>query len=172
MKVVLYMGQTLNGYIAKLNDDTSFLTKASSKGFIDNVRKAGNAVIGRRTFEVSLPVHHFPFGDVLNVVMTTQKIENKWGNKAIFTDKSPKNIVKMLKDKGFETILVGGGGVVCTSFLEAGLADEIYVDIEPVIFGRGKKIFADGDFENKLKLMEPPKKLSPSELQLHYKILK
>ena len=55
--------------------------------------------------------------------------------------------------------------------MEDGLIDEIYLDIEPIIFGKGIKLFADNNFEVKLKLLGI-RNLTEDILQLHYKVLK
>jgi len=51
------------------------------------------------------------------------------------------------------------------------LIDEIYIDVEPRVFGRGIPLFNGNDFDANLKLLET-KKLSDNEIQLHYQVLK
>ncbi len=171
MKIVVYMGQSVNGYIAKEDDDTSFVSEKSWESFEKLYQKIGNIVIGKTTFGVSLLDNSFPYPRALNVVMTHKPVENKWGNEVVFTDKSPQQVVSLLKSKGFDTVFIAGGGKINAAFLEAELVDEIYLDIEPVIFGQGKPLFAQGAFESKLKLIET-KMLSPNEIQLHYQVIK
>lgn len=57
------------------------------------------------------------------------------------------------------------------SFIAAGLIDEIFLDVEPHLFGKGIKLFEGKNFEAKLKLLGV-KKISKNEVQLHYKVLK
>jgi len=76
-----------------------------------------------------------------------------------------------LKKKGFSEILVAGGGKLNASFMQKGLVDEIYLDIEPFVFGSGIKLFANGEWENKLKLLGT-KLLSKDTIQIHYKVIK
>ena len=64
-----------------------------------------------------------------------------------------------------------GGGTLNTSFMAENLIDEIYLDVEPIVFGKGIRLFKENDFEAKLKLLEI-KKLSNDEIQLHYQVLK
>lgn len=52
--------------------------------------------------------------------MTKKTIKNIWGNKVIFTNLDPKETLDMLKEKGFETVIVTGGHLN-TSFIKAGL---------------------------------------------------
>ena len=51
------------------------------------------------------------------------------------------------------------------------LIDELYLDVEPIVFGTGIRLFKEEDFEAKLKLVET-KKLSANEMQLHYEVIK
>jgi dihydrofolate reductase len=168
MKVILYMAITPNGLIAKENDDTSFVSKRDWNRWLKMVKKFRHVVIGRRTYEVTLPAEFEK--DSLYVVSTHEKSLKKKVPNVIFTNKSPKNILKMLKSKGFEEILVGGGGGLNSSFMKEHVIDEIILDVQPALFGRGIKVFADSDFEKKLRLIDI-KKLSRNEVQLHYKVL-
>ena len=77
----------------------------------------------------------------------------------------------MLEQKGFTFAFLAGGGQLNTSFVKENLIDEIYLDVEPLVFGKGIRVFAEGDFELELELLET-KKLNPNTVQLHYKVLK
>ena len=172
MKVIMVMAVTPNGYIAKPDGDTSWEEPTSWKGFKKTSKEIGNVIIGRNTYEKVAAEDKFPLPGRLNIVVTHEKIENKWGeDKVIFTDKSPKDILEMLKKKGFKKACVAGGGINNANFIKEGLIDEILIDVEPTIFGRGIKLFADADFDFKLKLLKV-KKLSANELQLHYKVIR
>lgn len=171
MKVILYMGISINGYIAKENGDSEWTSDEDLKGFYNQSKSAGNIIMGRNTYLAASKSGYFPFPDALNIVITHQNIENKWGDKVLITDKSPKEIIKELEQKGFKNAFLAGGGQVNTSFIKENLIDEIYLDVEPLLLGKGIKLFADGDFEFDLELIEI-KKLNSDTVQLHYKIVK
>jgi len=57
-----------------------------------------------------------------------------------------------------------------SAFMKAGLVDEIVINIEPYVLGRGIKIFSEETFENKLQLIKVTK--LNGIVQLHYKIEK
>jgi len=48
----------------------------------------------------------------------------------------------------------------------------LYIDIEPLILGRGIPLFADGDFEARLKLLGLKTLTNHQTIQLHYKVIK
>jgi dihydrofolate reductase len=51
------------------------------------------------------------------------------------------------------------------------LVDEMYLDIEPLAFGKGLPLFNGVDFERRLELLDT-KKISDDEIQLHYRVVK
>lgn len=171
MKVILYMGITPNGYIAKEDGDSEWTSDEDLEGFYQQSKAAGNVIMGKNTHEMTIKYGYFPFPDAINIVMTHQKVENKWGDRAIFTDKPPKEVLKMLEGKGFTTAFIAGGGHINSSFMKEGLIDEIYLDVEPLVFGKGIQLFAPEDFEYELELLGV-KKLSKNTVQLHYRVLK
>ena len=171
MKTILYMGISANGYIAKADGNSEWTSDEDLKGFYKQSKKAGNIIMGRNTYLVASQYGYFPFPDSLNVVVSHEQIENKWGDDVMVTDKSPKEILATLEQKGFKTAFLAGGGQLNTSFAKEGLIDEIYLDVEPLILGRGIKIFADADLEFWLELIDF-KKLNSNTIQLHYKINK
>lgn len=171
MKVIIYMGISANGYIAKENDDTtSWISDIEWTAFREKSEEIGNLIIGRKTFDVAIAENQFPFTKSFTVVVTSKDIKNEWKDRVAFV-KSPQEALSILKEKGFNQVMVGGGGEINTSFIKEGLIDEIYLDVEPHILGHGIKLFADGDFETKLELLGT-EKLSQNEIQLHYRVIK
>ena len=70
----------------------------------------------------------------------------------------------------YESVAVIGGGAVYRFMLESGLLDEIFVTIEPLIFGRGKEMFIGGSRTTYARLLSV-KQLNPGgTLLLHYQI--
>lgn len=174
MKVILYMAITINGLIAKEDDDTSWVTEIEWASFSSAIKKNGNMIIGRRTYKVMLQNDEFNrsnLNEVKTVVLAKGISLRVHNPKFISVATSPREAVDILHKQGFETIMVCGGGRLNASFMRENLIDEIYLDIEPVIFGRGIKLFSDEVFEINLELLEV-KNLSANEMQLHYKVIK
>lgn len=169
MKTILYMAISINGYIARENGNSEWPSPEDYDGFDLYSKKAENVIIGKTTYEQASKEGIFPFPGRLNIVMTHQKIANKFGDQVLFTDKSPNEILKLLEDKGFTTTFVGGGGHINALFMKEKLIDEIYLDVEPIVFGKGIKLFEDQDFEFNLELLGV-KHLNKNTVQLHYKV--
>jgi dihydrofolate reductase len=168
MKVILYMATTANGYIAKENDDTSWITTAEWNSYSTMVRKAGNLVIGHRTYDILTKQPEFTeFAKVKIIIVSHNDFQTLSTNHIIV--RTPQEALNALKD--FAEVIIAGGGNLNASFLKENLIDEIYLDMEPIMLGKGIKLFADNDFEVKLELLET-RNITKDEIQLHYKVTK
>ncbi len=48
------------------------------------------------------------------------------------------DLLQQLRARGYSRILVEGGGVTVSSFLEAGLLDRLHITVAPLLIGRGR----------------------------------
>ena len=79
--------------------------------------------------------------------------------------------MKVVKTKGFKEVVMGGGGTLNAGFLKDGLIDEMILDVESMVFGKGVKLFKDTDVEAKLELLET-RMLSKNTARLRYKVVR
>lgn len=167
-KVILYMAVSANGVIAKNDDDTSWISKEEWASYGSTVRKAGCLIVGHRTYGILTKQPEFAeLKDVKLVAVSHQNLETSAPNHIVA--RSPQEALEILKD--FEEVIVAGGGILNASFIAENLVDEIYLDVEPIIFGKGIPLFNDGDFERRLELIGQ-KKITENEIQLHYRVVK
>lgn len=124
IKVIAIWTQSLDGFIAKsASDDLSWGAKADKRWFSKVTREIGVVVMGRKTAELI----GRPLPGRLNIVMS-RKIKE-----------SPREILAELKKKGFERVAICGGASIYTLWLREKLVDEVWVSLQPVIFGGGIK---------------------------------
>lgn len=171
MKVTLYMAITANGFIAKENEDTSFVSEVEWDSFRKMIKTIGNMIIGSRTYEIMRDGGEFKNLENIRVIMVSENVNFQTITNNHSVAKASKDALAILEKEGFNTALVAGGETLNASFAAENLVDEIYLDIEPIVFGKGIRLFRENDFEAKLKLLET-KKLSNDEVQLHYQVLK
>ncbi len=169
MKVILYMATTINGYVAKTDDNTDWVSATDWDNFRSLIKQTGIIVMGRRTYEHS--GDDFPYKGAINLIMTHNKKLLKESKYVIFTNKTPKEIIQFAKKKKFKELLVIGGGQTNGLFLKEKLLDEIILSVHPIAFGKGIKLFGDTDAEFPLKLLAI-KKLKEGIVQLRYKVIK
>ncbi len=70
----------------------------------------------------------------------------------------------------YRHIAVLGGGAVYRFMLESGLLDEIFVTVEPLIFGRGKQMFVGSTKTVRVRLLSVRRFNLAGTLLLHYQI--
>jgi len=169
MKVTLFVRATPNGMIAKDNGDLSFVTDTEWQGLMKKAYDVGNCIFGSKAWEILSKRGKAPF-NCLNIVMTKRKRSSDKPN-VIFTGKKPKEVLKMLEEKGFQEALVIGGGHINASFVKQKLVEELVLDIEPSIFVKGVHIFEGKEIAARLKLIEA-RQVSPEEARLVYKVEK
>jgi dihydrofolate reductase len=82
----------------------------------------------------------------------------------------PSEAVSRLKRKPGKDLVVVGSGILVGSLLRAGLIDEYYVRVRPIILGSGRPIFVDPDRRHRLKLVSA-KTFKTGVVGLHYEPL-
>ena len=85
-----------------------------------------------------------------------------------FVNPAKVNLSKLLERH--KSIAVLGGGTVYRFMLENKLLDEIFVTVEPFIFGRGKEMFVGGIRTARVKLLSAKRLNRNGTLLLHYQI--
>lgn len=164
------MATSIDGFVARINDDTSWVSDTDWGIFSQMVKDAGCIVMGRRTYEVS--ADDFPYECDLNIVMTKSKKHHvKSNEKVLFTDLEVKDIIAHAESRGFQQLLIIGGGTINAEFLKNNLIDEVFISVHPKILGNGIKLFNQGEFDINLNRIGV-KVLDEGLVQLHYKVLK
>lgn len=128
-------------------------------------------LMGRKTYEAVRPK---PEAERLRMVLTTQP-DNYTASivpsQLEFTGLQPQELVASLEARGYTSALLLGGGAVNGAFLAAGLGDELYVTIEPLLFGRGTPLFGGVELNVSLRLLESKQLNTRGTLLLHYAII-
>lgn len=172
MRVILFMVMTANGMIAGDDDAKDWSSKEDWDGFVAMAKKVGNIIIGRRTYDVARKTTGLLDVVKLRVVLTHHTDQQPVEPQTVFMNAPPAKILEYVLSKGYDTALIAGGSFINSLFMKAGLVDELYLTVEPVIIGRGIPLFADGDFQSRLKLLEVKTLANHQTIQLHYRVLK
>jgi dihydrofolate reductase len=171
-KVILYIATSLDGYIAKPNDDLGFLATVQHNGqdygYTDFISSIDTVIMGRKTFDwVMSQVQEFPHAEKETYVITRSPGPNI-GNIKFYTGNLKELVLKLKKRKG-NNIFVDGGAEIVNSLLQDNLIDEFYISIIPILVGCGIRLFQDGRPEQQMKLIDS-KQFDSGLVQLHYKL--
>mgnify|MGYP001567556414 CR=1 FL=1 len=80
----------------------------------------------------------------------------------------PAMLAREMEKEGYENMILLGGSTLNTSFFKENLVDELYLTIEPRIFGEGRQLINEGKFESILQLQSVKKLNKQGTLLLHY----
>src|SRR3990167_3664298 len=172
MRVILVMVQSLNGKITR-GDDTDiykWTSKEDQKFFFSFLKKHEVIIMGSRTYEAARKNIKLDDKRLRIVLTSTPKrysSEQELG-KIEFTNANPADLLARLETDGYKQVLLVGGGKVNAAFFAQNLVDELYLTIEPVLFGKGKAIIAEKKFNANLKLINLTKLNPKGTLLLHY----
>ncbi len=164
MKIVLMMAVTADGLIARTSDHfPDWTCSADKKLFQSFSKECGVILMGKNTFKTLSG----PLPGRLNVVFSQEKGAEQEGVRWVSGPVS--SVVEQLSAEGYQQAVLGGGRYLNTLFLRSGLVDEVWLTIEPRIFGRGLSLFND-DFDVKLALIEVSR-LNQNTVHLKYKVI-
>lgn len=169
-KVVVYIACSIDGYIAKPNDDLSFLSiveqEGEDYGYSAFIGTVDTVVLGRKTYDwVMKQVPVFPHADKETYVIT-RTARPPVGKTSFYTG-DVKALVERLKRAPGKTIFVDGGAELIHCLLQDHLVDEFYISIIPILLGEGVRLFKEGFSEQMLALVDV-KQFKKGLVQLHY----
>lgn len=172
MHVFLIAAMTIDGFIGRSADDRSFdwTSEADKKFYVAQIKTADVIVIGSKTFQTFT---RYPKGSRWIIYSSTPETFVNPKPSVITaeaTKESPIDLIKRLEKEGVKTVAVVGGATLYSLFLGADLVDELFLTIEPVIFGTGIKLFAPSESSNtKLELVESRQLSDEGTILLRYK---
>lgn len=170
MHVKLIMAMTLNGYTAQPDGRVPFISKEVWQSYLNEVGQAGNLILGRKTYDLMEPDEFIPSCAYVILTKTPEALTKK-GPNVTFSSESPAQVIAELAQRGFETVLIGGGSETNRAFLDAQLVDELQIDIEPAILKSGLPLIADGVLDIPLKL-QSVQQVTDQTLRLTYSVEK
>jgi dihydrofolate reductase len=165
MKIFIVAAVSMDGFIA-LNDrhvSLDWTSKEDKRKFVELTKRAGVMIMGRKTFDTigkALPgrkTYVYTSGNV-----DAEGVES--------TDLPPEEFISKLESEGYSEAALVGGQAIFDLFLKNDAVDEIYLTIEPVLFGQGLTL-GKSVTDKRLKLLKQ-EKLNDDTLLLHYKVIK
>jgi dihydrofolate reductase len=172
-KLFIYIATSLDGYIAKPNDDLSFLNLVEKEGedygYAEFTATIDTIILGRKTYDWVLREvgpSHYDNGDKDVFVITRQKRPTV--GRTQFYDGDVVEFVQQLKALSGKNIYCDGGAELINKLLEEDLIDEFIISVIPILVGDGMRLFKDGRPEQQLELVST-KAFDTGLTQLHYR---
>lgn len=172
-KLSLFIASSLDGYIAKPNDDLGFLKLVEKEGedygyakFTDGI---DTIITGRKTYDYvckEIGSSHYDNGQ-RDIYVITRNEKPAQGRTTFYTG-NLKELIYLLKSENGKNVYCDGGAEVINELLQLDLIDELIISIIPILLGEGTRLFKDGRQEQLLELITA-KTFETGLIQLHYK---
>lgn len=172
-KLSLFIATSLDGYIAKPNDDLSFLTLVEKEGedygYAEFSSNIDTLIIGRKTYDYvlrELGSSHYDKGQQ-DIYVITRQPRPSVGRTTFYTGEI-RDLVEKLKHENGKDIYCDGGAEIINELLKHDLVDEIIISVIPILLGDGTRLFKAGRPEQTLQLVNT-KTFDSGLVQLHYR---
>jgi dihydrofolate reductase len=143
MRASVFVGTSLDGFIARANGDFDFLESGGGEphGYDEFMATVDALVIGRKTFETVLAFEQWPYGEKPVFVLSTRPLAPAPPGAVVeHMSGEPAEIWAQLTARGLQHIYVDGG-ITIQRFLRAGLIQRLIVTRVPVLIGQGIPLF-------------------------------
>ena len=166
-KVVLGVGITIDGYIARPNGDVDFLFMPKDFSMAPFFASIDTAIMGRKTYEISLKLGG-SFGSSMASFVLSRTLAPSHRDGVTITRQSPAALVREIRKRSGKNIWLMGGGELAREFLKADLVDELYLGMVPVLLGEGIPLFPEAFPQRNFALAEN-KTYSKGLVELKYR---
>ena len=165
MSVSVFIGTSVDGFIARRNGDLDFLPTGGGEphGYVEFMASVDAMVIGRKTFETVLAFPEWPYGQKRVVVLSSRPLDLSAvrGGFVEHMNGEPSQVVEKLAASGAHQLYIDGG-ITIQRFLRAGLVQRLIITRVPVLIGEGIPLF--GALPQDLKLRHIATRHYPSGL--------
>ncbi len=174
MKKILVFVTTLDGKITHWGDPhvRKWSSEEDQHYFEEIWDDSSLTVMGSRTFDAEpmkpTPTHHL-------IIMTRTPVKYKdyeVVGQLEFTNQSPAQLVAHYEKEGLRQMLIVGGPHLATSFFKAQLIDELWLTIEPKIFGTGGNLVINENLNIDLQLISVEKVNERGTLITKYAVIR
>ncbi|MDD2995204.1 MAG: dihydrofolate reductase family protein [Paludibacter sp.] len=158
-KLSLFIATSVDGYIAKDNDNLDFLKLVEKEGedygYAEFTANIDTIILGRKTYDWVLReigTSHYDNGDRDVYVITRSPRPDSGRTK--FYSGSLTALIKQLRSQNGKDIYCDGGAEIVNELIKSDLIDEYIISIVPVLLGSGVRLFKSERPEQVLELVE------------------
>ncbi len=173
MTASVFIGTSVDGFIARPNGDLDFLPEGGGEphGYNEFIASVDAIVIGRKTFETVLAFEAWPYGDKRVVVLSSRPLDLSAVHGGVVEQMAgpPAEIVSQLAARGIKHLYIDGG-ITIQRFLREGAIQRLIITRVPVLIGEGIPLF--GSLTRDIRLRHLATRHYPSGLvQSEYQVV-
>jgi dihydrofolate reductase len=153
-RIVLGLGISLDGYIARLNDAVDFLFMPKDYSMGPFMASVDTAIMGRKTWAAALKMGGSFGGSSMATYVFSRSEPAGERDGLTFVTETPAAFVSRLRERPGKNIWLMGGGELAREFLKADLVDDLELGVVPVLLGEGIPLFPRGFPQRDFRLVE------------------
>lgn len=176
-RISVFIATSIDGYIAKKNNDIEWLTKFSPPtdenedkdcGFSKFFSSVDVLVMGRNSYDVVSHFDPWPY-EGKRVIVLSSTLTSVCKQAELFKGEITA-LIEKLHAEGTKHIYVDGGATI-SQFLNIGLVDQLIISIIPVVLGSGIPLFSKINDDRWCRLIST-QAFSNGLVQLRYEVSK
>jgi len=145
MKTIVYIGTSLDGFIARTDGELDWLTQFADdeafREYAELINRIDAIVIGRGTFEKVLTFPNWPYKKKVFVLSNSiTEVPASIRQNVTILSMDPASLLSHLSGMGYSNIYVDGGKVI-QAFLKEDLINELIISKAPMLIGSGIPLF-------------------------------
>ena len=148
-KVILYISQSLDGFIADSKGSVNWIVGNSNEyigdyGYENFIKNIDTVILGANTYNQiknELSPEKWVYEDLQSYVFTNEKIKDTANIKYI--NMNIEELINKLKQEKGKNIWICGGANLVNQCLKKNLIDEYQITTVPIILGNGVRLFED-----------------------------
>lgn len=144
MKITYYVAASLDGFIARSDGCVdwleSFHQNDDDYGYAAYYNSVDALVMGRATYEQVLGFGDWAYPDKPTFILTSRSLTTDRNDVKMVA--TTDQLIDELNQSGYKHVWLVGGGKAASTFLQAGILDELIVSYIPVALGSGIQLFS------------------------------
>lgn len=157
--VILYIGTSIDGYIAKDDGTLEWLESTEvegDSGYNSLLKRIDTVVMGKGTYDIIRGFEmDYPYSDYTNYVFSNSVSGSD--EYASFINEDVKTFINNIKQQPGKDIWLIGGGNLAREFFKENLIDEFQLAIASIILGTGISLYNGDDITQKYRLTKVEK---------------
>lgn len=171
MHITAIMAMSVNGRLTRGSeaDITAWTSPDDKAQFSEELKKTKLLIMGSKTYRVH-PGKTLS-KDRLRVILTADPASfaaDSVPGQREFHGGKPAEVINKLVARGYKKAVLLGGAATNRDFFAAGLVNELLLTIEPKLFGKGRPLIDEAEFNAELKLVSCKQLNDKGTLLLRY----
>lgn len=175
MKVTMAMVMSLDGKTTRGKESgTADWASPEDQSFFREIIASHDCVVmGSATYRAARE-HMRPSADKPRIILSSNpgQYADEGHEGLFFMAAKPNEVIKKAAAMACSNVLLAGGAATNAEFLEAGLVDEAYVTIEPLLLGSGRPLTTGLTSPIDMRLITAQQLNEAGTMLLHYEIIK